>query len=219
MPVGGRHKTGYQTDFINLLQFPGFSRLNGGTSPNSISKWLPLDLFSIWSNNYNRYIKTYLCIFSAVESKLILLGIAPVESVFGGGGLTRLSVTFSEFTSWLELRSETEVSTLFTDKVLKDMLLFPGLFLSILDELMLTILVLISDLTIREVILLTRLLVEMVALDIRDMRSVIADRSSRLSQSIPESNRSRSYWETERALRDELSLEFSDRSMRSLSGS
>lgn len=112
-----------------------------------------------------------------------------------GGGLTRLSVTFSELTSWLELLSDTEVSALFTDSVLNDILLVPSLFFSILEELMLTILVRISDFTIRDVELLTKLAdVEIVAELIRVIRSVIVDRDSGScrSVSIPESKR-RSY--------------------------
>lgn len=134
---------------------------------------------------------------------------APVEGGFAGGGLTRLSVTFSEFTSWLELLSDADVSTLFTDSVLSDILL-ASRFFSILDELIFTILVRISDLTIRDVILLTRLDVEIVAELIRVIKSDMADLGSvsARSVSIPESNRL-SYCDTDSAL-NELSLEFSD---------
>lgn len=140
----------------------------------------------------------------------MLFGIAPVEG-FTGGGLTRLSVTISELTSWLELLSDTEVSALFTDNVLSDILLVPSLFFSILEELMLTMLVRISDFTIRDVKLLTKLAdVEIVAELIRVIRSVIVDRDSDSCRSVsmPESKR-RSYWETDSAL-NELSLELSD---------
>lgn len=140
----------------------------------------------------------------------MLFGIAPVEGL-AGGGLTRLSVTFSELTSWLELLSDTDVPALFTDNVLNDILLVASLFFSILDELMLTILVRISDLTIRAVKLLTKLAdVDIVAELIRVIKSVIVarDSDSCRSVSMPESKR-RSYWETDRAL-NELSLEFSD---------
>lgn len=134
---------------------------------------------------------------------------APVEGGFAGGGLTRLSVTFSEFTSWLELLSDADVSTLFTDSVLSDILL-ASRFFSILDELIFTILVRISDFTIRDVILLTRLDVEIVAELIRVIKSDMADLGSvsARSVSIPESNRL-SYCDTDSAL-NELSLEFSD---------
>lgn len=69
------------------------------------------------------------------------------------------------------------------------MLLVTSLFFSILEELILTMLVRISDLTILAVILLTKFAdVDMVADDIRVIRSVIAERdSSCLSVSIPES--------------------------------
>lgn len=134
---------------------------------------------------------------------------APVDTVLTGGGLILLSVTLSEFTSWLELLSDTDVSTLFTDNVLRDMLL-ASRFFSILDELMLTILVRISDLTILEVRLLTRLEVDIVAELIRVMRSDMAERGSFSGRSVstPLSKR-RSYWDTDSAL-NELSLEFSD---------
>lgn len=135
---------------------------------------------------------SHLCDFSAVASKLMLFGIAPVDTFFTGGGLTRRSVTFSEFTSWLELLSDTEVSALFTDNVLREILLVPSRFFSIFEELILTILVRISDLTIRDVRLLTRLAeVEIVAELIRVIKSVIVDLDSASvrSLSIPESNR------------------------------
>lgn len=155
---------------------------------------------------------SHLCDFSAVASKLILLGIAPVDTVLTGGGLTRLSVTISEFTSCDELLSDSDVSAEFTDNVLRDILLVPSLFFSILDEEMLTILVRISDLTIRDVKLFTKLAeVEIVAELIRVIRSVIVDLDSACSVSIPESNRPPYI-----ALK-ELSLELSERSIMSLS--
>lgn len=161
------------------------------------------------TSKYDNEIITYLCDFSAVASKLILFGMAPVEAIFTGGGLIRLSVTLSELTSWLELLSDTDVSILFTESVLRDILL-GSRFFSILDELMLTMLVRISDFPIREVILLTRFEVDIVAELMRVMRSDMADLGSvsGLSVSMPESKRL-SYWDTERALK-ELSLEFSD---------
>lgn len=75
---------------------------------------------------------------------------------------------------------------------------------------MLTMLVRISDFPIREVILLTRFEVDIVAELIRVMRSDMADLGSVscLSVSMPESKRL-SYCDTERALK-ELSLEFND---------
>lgn len=131
----------------------------------------------------------------------MLLGMAPVE-VFsvGGGGLTLLSVTFSEFTSWLELLSDTEVSALFTDSVLSDTLLVSRLF-SALDG---------PTAAVARVSLGGA---EMVAALMRVIRSVMVERASDSgrSVSIPESKR-RSYCDTESALK-ELSLELSERSM------
>lgn len=132
---------------------------------------------------------------------------APVDTCLTGGGLTRLSVTISEFTSCDELLSDTEVSALFTDNVLSDILLVPSRFFSILDEEMDTMLVRISDFAIRDVKLFTKLAeVEIVAELIRVIKSVIVDLDSACSVSIPESNR------PPYAL-NELSLEFSERSM------
>jgi hypothetical protein len=168
---------------------------------------------------HKRQKSVYLVALSAEASKLMLLGMAPVEAGDGraGGGDTRRSVTLSLFTSWLELCSDADVSPLFTDSVLSDTFP-PSLFFSTLDELMLTMLVLISDFTILDVRLFTRFAeVEMVAELMRVIRSVMVDRESGCSVSTPESYR-RSYCDTDMALKL-LSLELRERSMRSCSWS
>lgn len=65
--------------------------------------------------------------------------------------------------TWLELLSETDVSALFTESVLRDMTLAPSRFKSMRDDEMLTIDVLISDFTMRDVMLFTKFDVDMVA--------------------------------------------------------